>query len=235
MKIKRLEMETSVPSNIESEVRMEHKREQRRNISLISAALALTVALTMTLTMLTTIISCGEVTTPKPRGYFRITLPEHDYTVYDGGEYTFEHSTMSQINHEKGRDAQEGWINVTYPALNCKIHVTYMHLGIKEEEYAYEDSHDFAYKHTIKADAIGESYYDDGERRVHAVLFDIKGNAATPAQFAITDSLGRFFRGSLYFNCQPNKDSLAPVVTYLRDDISHMIETFNWKNNSKKQ
>jgi hypothetical protein len=36
-------------------------------------------------------------------------------------------------------------------------------------------------------------------------------------------------RGALYFNSVPNIDSLKIVVEYLRKDIVHMIQTFNWK------
>jgi hypothetical protein len=38
-----------------------------------------------------------------------------------------------------------------------------------------------------------------------------------------------FLRGALYFDCQPNKDSLAPVREFLRLDLVKMVESFNWK------
>jgi hypothetical protein len=38
-----------------------------------------------------------------------------------------------------------------------------------------------------------------------------------------------YLRGSLYFATEPNADSLAPVISYFREDIIHMIETLNWK------
>ncbi|MBQ3634762.1 MAG: gliding motility lipoprotein GldD [Bacteroidales bacterium] len=177
-------------------------------------------------------VSCGEVVQPKPYGYFRITLPEHKYRSIEkeGLPYSFEVADDAEVRKDKSWNAEEGWVNIVYPRLKCEIHVTYKQLGSKElEEDAYEDSHRLAYKHTIMADAIGESYYDDETKKVYATKYEIKGNAATPLQMAITDSLGRFFRGSLYFNCHPNKDSLAPVVSYLEEDIDHIIETFEWK------
>jgi gliding motility-associated lipoprotein GldD len=67
------------------------------------------------------------------------------------------------------------------------------------------------------------------ERNVIAVLFEIKGNAATPYQFFATDSTTHFLRGSLYFNVYPNKDSLAPVVDFVKKDIFRLIETLEWK------
>lgn len=180
--------------------------------------------------LLSAICSCSTPPSPKPRGYFRITLPEHSYCDYTSATlpYKFQRASICHVEQDNERGAQNTWTNIVYPTLRCKIHLTYMSLTTKEEFLAYEDSHQFAYKHTIVADAIGEHYYEDKGRSVFATMYEIKGNAASPAQFAITDSAGRFFRGSLYFYCRPNKDSLAPVIAYVSEDINHLIETFNW-------
>ncbi len=174
---------------------------------------------------------CSDPATPKPRGYFRIVLPEHSYMQYDadGMPFSFEHSTLSRVLVDKNSVGSDEWLNIDYPSLNCKIHVTYLRLQPGQEEMAYEDNHRLLYKHTVAADAIVGNFYDDDERNVHAAMYEVKGNAATPAQFSITDSLGQVFRGSLYFFCHPNKDSLAPVVSYVDEDINHLIESFNWK------
>ncbi|NOZ45910.1 MAG: gliding motility lipoprotein GldD, partial [Chlorobi bacterium] len=68
--------------------------------------------------------------------------------------------------------------------------------------------------------------YDDN---VYGILYDIKGNAASSINFFVTDSTQHFLRGALYFNSKPNKDSLAPVVDFIRKDIVHLMETFKWK------
>ncbi|MCR5455573.1 MAG: hypothetical protein K6F33_11355, partial [Bacteroidales bacterium] len=64
---------------------------------------------------------------------------------------------------------------------------------------------------------------------VYGLLYGIKGNVASPLQFYITDSTRHFLRGSLYFNCSPNKDSLAPSVEFVRQDIERLFETLIWK------
>lgn len=144
--------------------------------------------------------------------------------------YKFDISKHSRVAKDDEMGAQETWSNIFYPTLNCKIHLTYLPLAESQQDLAFEDSHQFAYKHTVVADAIGERYYEDPQRHVFATLYQIKGNAASPIQFAITDSTGQFLRGSLYFYCRPNKDSLAPVIDYVNNDINHLIETFNWTN-----
>lgn len=193
---------------------------------------AMIVGFLVMATLLST--SCGDTVVPKPRGYFRITLPEHKYSLFvsETMPYSFELSDAGRVVKDDERGALNTWTNIYYPSLRCKIHLTYLSLGDKDEELAYEDSHQFAYKHTVMADAIGEKYYEDAARHVYATMYEIKGNAASPAQFAITDSLGNFLRGSLYFYCRPNKDSLAPVISYVSEDINHLIETFNWKEHA---
>ena len=91
------------------------------------------------------------------------------------------------------------------------------------------DSHHFTYRHTIKADAIDEMLYMFPEKKVYGLYAEVEGNAASPVQFLLTDSTRNFVRGSLYFNAEPNSDSIAPVVDFIRKDIIHLMETMEWK------
>lgn len=174
--------------------------------------------------------ACSEPIVPKPRGYFRITLPEREYQTYaqEGEPYSFEYPSYYSIEPDRDANAEPHWINIHSTRLNCKIHVTYRAINNNADE-VLEDSRKLVYKHTVKADAIGESYYDNADRKVYASFYRIKGNAATPLQFSITDSVRNMFRGSLYFYCRPNADSLAPVIAFVEDDVVHLIESFNWR------
>lgn len=180
----------------------------------------------------TCLYGCSDPVTPKPRGYFRIQLPEHSYETYKDAKerFSFEYSTLSRVLVGRSEENNEEWLYVDYPPLKCKLHITYFDLKPSQEDMAFEDNHKLVFKHSVAADAIVEKYFDDDVNRVHATFYDIKGNAATPAQFAITDSLGQLFRGSMYFFCHPNKDSLAPVVEYVDEDIIRLIESFRWKD-----
>ena len=60
-------------------------------------------------------------------------------------------------------------------------------------------------------------------------MYDIGGDAASPLQFFVTDSTKHFLRAALYFNTEPNADSLAPVVEYTKQDIDRLLESFQWK------
>jgi gliding motility-associated lipoprotein GldD len=175
-------------------------------------------------------VACGHVYSPRPYGYFRIELPQHEYEIFDVKDYpySFEAPKYARVLPDTDDNSEPYWINLSFPKFNCKIHVTYKPIKGNFDE-VMEDSRRLAYKHTIKADAIGETFFENDSKNVYGILYDIKGNAATPLQFALTDSSRHLFRGSLYFDCKPNKDSLAPVVKFLEEDIAHIMETLTWR------
>ncbi len=180
------------------------------------------------------IIGCRQDFTPKPRAYYRIDLPNKEYQLLSGDyPYSFDYPEYARINPYHGKwkdtDTADYWINVEFPQFKSRVHLTYK--TIKNNlANLIEDAHTYAYKHSIKADAIIQSEYADSLYQVYSVLFHIKGNTASSVQFYATDSVHHFLRGALYFDCEPNKDSLAPIREFLRVDLIKMIETLTWKN-----
>lgn len=175
---------------------------------------------------------CGKKAQPKPYGYFRIDIPEHEYVEMTNlGPYSIEASIYCQPDKSDNTHATEAdeWINLVYPSINAKIHLSYKRINASTFQQVTEESHSLAYKHTVRADAIQESYYGNDTTRVYGILYEMKGNAASPAQFYVTDSVSNFLRGSLYFNHTPNADSIAPAANYVLQDMIHMIETLRWR------
>ncbi|RLD62818.1 MAG: gliding motility lipoprotein GldD [Bacteroidetes bacterium] len=178
--------------------------------------------------------SCQHDYTPKPSGYMRIDFPKKEYQHYlNNSPYSFDFPKYAKIVKDKEKNAEPFWINIVFPKLNGKIYVSYKEINNNLSEYI-EDSRKFAYKHTVKADAINEKFYSNKQKKVYGILYDIKGNTASNIQFFLTDSTKHFVRGALYFNTKPNKDSLAPVVNFIKTDILKLIETFEWEDNYKK-
>jgi len=173
--------------------------------------------------------SCKKNYTPKPRGYFRIDLPEKKYTKFDTSfPYTFDYPIYTNIKEDHSRLTEKYWINIEYPYLNGKIHVSYKNINNNIDQIL-EDTRKLAYKHAIKADAINEKLFQKPEKSVYGILYEIEGNAASSMQFFLTDSTNHYLRGALYFNTEPNKDSLAPVLEFVKEDIIRLIETLEWK------
>ncbi|MBU0764415.1 MAG: gliding motility lipoprotein GldD [Bacteroidetes bacterium] len=176
--------------------------------------------------------SCDPDTIPRQRGYFRIDLPEHSYLKYGGDcPYSFDCPVYATVLKHQGKYSQPCWIDIRFPDFKAEINVSYLSVNDTGLGKCIADSRKFAYKHSLKADAINEQVYVNPELRVFGTCYRIKGNAASPLQFYLTDSLQHFFRGALYFYLKPNKDSLAPVVEFLESDVRRIIESFEWKNN----
>lgn len=175
------------------------------------------------------LVSCGKVSTPKPYGFYRITVPDTSYvsfsSQYPNYPYTF---SLSQNAVVHPRAEEPYWINIYYPVFDATIHCSYKPVQRNLRELT-EDALEFVYRNASHANAIPEKDYTHPEARVYGVLFDLEGNTASSCQFFITDSTKHFFRASVYCNCPPNADSLAPVYNYLRTDVIKMVETFEWK------
>jgi gliding motility-associated lipoprotein GldD len=92
-----------------------------------------------------------------------------------------------------------------------------------------EDSRRLVFKHTVKAEGIQESKISNDQSKVYGLFYDIEGNAASSIQFFVTDSTNNFLRGALYFYAEPQADSIAPVLEFVKKDIMVMLESFNWK------
>lgn len=180
-------------------------------------------------------VACGNVATPRPYGYYRISVPDTAYMPFSPslgegtGEafpYTFALSRNAVVKPRLDVD-EPYWVNLCYPSLNATVHCSYkpVHNNLRE---LTNDALEFVYRNASFANAIPEQDYAHPEARVYGVLFDLEGNTASSCQFFVTDSVRHFFRASVYCNCPPNADSLAPVYDYLRTDVIKMVETFQW-------
>jgi gliding motility-associated lipoprotein GldD len=178
---------------------------------------------------------CKEKHTPKPRGFFRIDFPEKNYHPLSGEfPYSFEIPEYSKVIPDNRNPEQQAWINVVVPENNAEVHISYYNLQQGEKPRVQllaefmEETHELAYKHSIKANAIEEQVFMNPGRNVYGTVYRIKGNAASPMQFFLTDSTQHFLRGALYIRATPNIDSLRPVIDFLEKDVVQIIETTNW-------
>lgn len=167
---------------------------------------------------------------PKPRGYFRIDFPEKAYRNYDSKcSVSFDIPEYSKVELFKDRISEDScWFNIYFPKMNARVHCTYVPVG-SEFDNLIHDSYGFAAKHEMKASGLRRTMIADTSRKVYGIIYDIEGDAASQLQFFLTDSTKHFFRGSLYFYNSPNADSIAPVLSFLRDDIIHLTETLHWQ------
>lgn len=176
--------------------------------------------------------SCNSKrTTPKPRGYYRIELPQvHSYapTSLKNYPYSFDVSNIAKVTPVSEEKSEPYWINLSYPEYTANIHISYKAIKSNLDKYV-EDMHYMVYKHHVKADGITDQRFESIDGKTYGYIYEIGGNAASSVQFYITDSTRHFLRGALYFNTQPNRDSLYPVIEYITEDIRHLMESVKWQ------
>lgn len=171
--------------------------------------------------------SCGEVAVPRPMGYPRIDFPPKEYVrSADTLPFSFEMPAYGTLQHST-REAYA--YNLSVPRYRATIHLTYYNQP-GALTTLMEDSHRMTFQHSVRANAIKESVYEDTTRHVYALLYHLSGDVASAVQFYATDSVSHFLRGALYFYTVPNEDSLAPSVAFFDADIVHLLETLEWKS-----
>ncbi len=179
---------------------------------------------------------CNEKYTPKPRGFYRIGFPEKKYdSINSKYPYRFEIPQYSDVKPDSRNPDKPWWINIEFPKNKAEVHISYYRLQ-KNQNFLrqhlaglMEETRELAYKHSVKANAIEEQVYMHPENNVYGTLYRIEGNAASPLQFFLTDSINHFLRGALYIRATPDIDSLRPVIDFLESDVIHLIETTQWE------
>jgi gliding motility-associated lipoprotein GldD len=179
---------------------------------------------------------CREaaVSNPKPRGYPRVFYPERGFEQYKNKDcpYTFEYPAYATIEKDTSflgeKNVNPCWFDMSFPGFNSKVYCSYYPVG---GEYSFdklrEDAFELAYKHSIKANAIEEIPFRN-KNGLGGFTFNLEGPVASSFMFYLTDTTDHFIRGSLYFNTQTRPDSLAPVFNFLREDLLHFMNSFEW-------
>ena len=188
------------------------------------------ISLMAMLLLLMVTACCDDNQQPKPRGYFRIDLPEKQYVALDTMQcYSFEYPVYATITPDFYSPDEKNWANVVFPSFKGTIHLSYKHIDGNLSQYV-EDAHKMIIKHLEKASGIRDSLVVNEEHNVYGLMYFLDGEGvASPMQFYLTDSTQHFLRGSLYFNIYPNNDSLQPVIDFITDDVRHLIKTLEWK------
>jgi gliding motility-associated lipoprotein GldD len=169
-------------------------------------------------------LSCKEDIFPKPQSFLLLEYPEAEYHRFKNDcPYSFVISKRSRIDFETGCKAL-----ISYPKLHANIHITYRRVDNNLKQILSE-ADKLTTKHAIKADAIIPHPFENPEKKVFGVLFDVQGQSASNVQFHLTDSSNHVLTAALYFKIKPNYDSIYPAVEYIKNDMIKMMESFEWK------
>lgn len=179
--------------------------------------------------------SCGEEEAifPKPRAFPKVEYPQRNYQEFDRNycQFSFEFPDYAKIEQDTSFFGEEAlhpcWFDIIMPAFDAKLHCSYIPAG-DDLDKLHNDAFSLAGKHNIKANYIDELPIEK-PNGVKGFVFNIEGPVASPFQFFLTDSDQHFLRASLYFNTQARPDSLAPILNFIKTDMMHLINTFEWQ------
>jgi len=179
------------------------------------------------LLILVVFISCKDDLLPKPKAFLDLDFPEAVYVeTHLNCPYSFDVNSIAKLVTPRG--SKPCWINLTYPKLNASVFITYQEVHNNLDSLLM-DSQKLPLQHTIKADFIEGDVYLNPDHNTYGMFYSIDGDAASQAQFYITDSTKHFLTGSLYFNQKPNFDSIMPAASYIKSDIKRLMESLKWK------
>lgn len=183
------------------------------------------------------IAACNsDISVPKPPVFPRIMYPEKAYdTIKEGLPYAFEKPIYSQLRgtrestYPKNED-MKFWRNLYFKPFDATLHISYSSVSsLNELDSMREDTRKLAFKHSFRADDIQAIGLSKAADKVYGVMYLIEGNTATNLNFYLTDSTRNFIRGALYFNQKTQPDSILPVFKFIKQDIEHLINTFQWR------
>ena len=171
--------------------------------------------------------ACADDVVPKPKGYFRITLPSEGHQGWTPPcPFSAELPHYAFVKpHANARGTC--WYDIEFPGLGATIYLTYQPVNGQLDQLI-GDAHDMKSKHQSMAGRIDKERVLRDSSEVWGLLFNVEGDVASPLVFYLTDSTNNFLYGSLYFNSVPNADSLAPVTQRLRADMRHFAQTLSW-------
>lgn len=175
----------------------------------------------LVLTLLFT--GCQEEVIPKPKAMLRLEYPTSQYGLMETEHFKFLKNQLSDLKDQNGTS-----ITLDYPTMKGSLFITYKEVGNNLDKLL-TDAQRLSIEHSSKADGILPHPFVNEKDTVYGMFFEVIGDAASQAQFYVTDSTEHFVTGSLYFYTKPNYDSIYPAANYLQNDIKKFMESIRWK------
>ena len=171
------------------------------------------------------VFSCNNnVNLPKQKAYF---APEFEIPTYKkislDCNYSFNINSQASINNIKNCNYE-----IYYKNLNAKIFINQIVLSNSIEKVLNTFNQKIN-ENSRLSDQIIQSNYVNIDKKIYSKLYSFVGNSPSNIQFYVTNQTDKFLTGSLFFETEPNYDSLFPAIKFLEKDLVYLIETFEWK------
>ena len=170
------------------------------------------------------VYSCNNnVNLPKQKAYFapEFEIPNYKKISLDCN-YSFNINSQASINNIKNCNYE-----IYYKNLNAKIFINQIVLSNSIERVVNTFNQKIN-ENSRLSDQIIQSDYFNIDNETYSKLYSFVGNSPSNIQFYLTNQTDKFLTGSLFFETEPNYDSLFPYIDYIRNDIKKMVDSFRW-------
>lgn len=167
---------------------------------------------------------------PRPFAFPRIDFPQKtSYTSFNEATcpFTFEYPDFGVISRSK---PGECWVDIDFKDYDCKWHISYRNAkeGDLDRDALFEEHRTLIYKHIKKATEITPSEIKSPNG--YGIIHEVYGNVGTPLYVFLSDYQDeKMIMSTFYFQTALKNDSLAPVISYMKEEMLHMTETLQWK------
>lgn len=172
--------------------------------------------------------ACGarqEAPVPRPTAYPRVADPGVEYVAVDSLPVVFEVNSAAELTRPRA-----DWLNIRYPEWNVTVHVSLTAVEPAEFEHAIDNRMQRLHLNIASLSVTDETEFDTPD--FSSVLLSSPDSRSTPLQFIAAGDSTMIISGVAFFeNVSPNAsvDSLAPVVKYLRRDLTHILTNLAYR------
>ncbi len=175
--------------------------------------------------LLSACASRQDAPVPRPTAYPRVSDPGAVYVAVDSLPVLFEVNSTAEVERPRA-----DWLDIRYPDWHVTIHVSLTAVDPAEFERALDNRMQRIHLNVASLAVTEELELDSPE--FTSVLLSSPDARSTPLQFIAVGDSTMIVSGVAFFeNVAPEAsvDSLAPMVRYLRRDLTHALENLSYR------
>ncbi|MFK7970087.1 MAG: hypothetical protein AB8F95_06950 [Bacteroidia bacterium] len=182
------------------------------------------------------LVACEEpINLPKKHGFPRMNIPDSTaHQVYESQTcpFTFKAPAGGEISRDL---ADSCWLDLKFPAYDLVWHISHREVNQADvtAEFYFEEHRRLVYKHSQKASEIRPLEFEVPAGRV--IAHELYGEVGTPYYVFLRDpSNSQVVTMSFYFQTSLENDSLAPLITYMKQEMDNALLSFEFAGENSK-
>jgi gliding motility-associated lipoprotein GldD len=172
--------------------------------------------------------SCKKNEYPKPKAFPRLTYESSGYISekLNDARIQFQRPAATNLISINSKKSGVYWYNLPFTKYQAVLHLSILHLKSGHFETYLTEKEQMVQKQTPPLSSITKTTFQPKDNRLTGYIYTIHGDAPAPIHFFIHDHSGNLCSGSLVFDNLVNSDSISEILSGMKRDICHLMETF---------